>query len=123
MNIQSKLKVYYNSACPVCKAGIESQMQKMSVCEMQWNDVHKDNRSAAEISTDLEFVRERLHVIDENGDLQIGFDAFLAIWRNYPKEIWKYKVFGLPVLKQFCRFGYNVFAIALYRWNKWKSHW
>ena len=22
------MKVYYNSACPVCKAGIESQMEK-----------------------------------------------------------------------------------------------
>ena len=123
MSAKSKMKIYYNSACPVCKAGIEMQMRKDSVCKMLWNDVHKDNQLATEVGAGLEFVRERLHVIDENGDLQIGFDAFLAIWRNSPTESWKYKVFGLPVLRHLCCFVYNLFAIALYRWNKREKHW
>lgn len=118
-----KIKVYYNSACPVCKAGIESQRAKASACEIQWNDVHKNNDIVSEVNSDLEFVRERLHVIDENGQVQIGFDAFLTLWRHSPNESWKSKLLGLPLIKPLCHDAYNLFAAALYKWNKSKKHW
>ena len=116
------MKVYYNSACPVCKAGIEGQKGKDSTCEIQWNDVHRDNAVVADVDADLEFVRERLHVIDEDGSLHVGLDAFLAIWRNSPRERWKAAVFGLPVISSVCRIAYNVFAVALYRCNRLRKH-
>lgn len=117
------MKVYYNSACPVCNAGIEGQKGKGSSCEIQWADVHENNALISEVHAELEFVRERLHVVDENGKLHVGFDAFLAIWRNSPTERWKAVVMGLPLVKQLCRIGYNLFAAALYKWNKSKNHW
>ena len=117
------MKVYYNSGCPVCKAGIEGQMEKDSSCEIQWNDVHKDNNLVSEVESDLEFVRKRLHVIDEKGELQVGFDAFLAIWFNSPQEVWKAKLFGIPGIRQLCQLLYNIFAAVLYKWNKAKKHW
>jgi hypothetical protein len=48
MNDKAKIKVYYNSACPVCKAGIESQKGKESSCEIQWNDVHQHHDLVSE---------------------------------------------------------------------------
>lgn len=120
---EKSVKVYYNSACPVCKAGIEGQMEKGSSCEIQWSDVHKDNALVSEIQAELEFVRERLHVVDESGKLHVGFDAFLAIWKNSPTEQWKARLFGLPVIRQLCRVAYNLFAAALYKWNRSKNHW
>lgn len=121
MTGKPNLKVYYNSACPVCKAGIEWQKGKDAACNIRWNDVHSDNDLVTEIGADLEFARERLHVVDENGQLAIGFDAFLAIWRGYPRERWKATVLGLPVIKPICRRLYNHFAARLYRWNKSKK--
>jgi len=118
-----KMKVYYNSACPVCKAGIEGQKEKGSSCEIEWADVHKSNELVSEVHAELEFVRERLHVVDENGKLHVGFDAFLAIWRNSPTERWKARIFGVPLIKHLCRVTYNLFAAALYRWNRSKNHW
>lgn len=123
MTKTAKMKVYYNSACPVCKAGIEGQMGKESVCDIQWNDVHNNNGLVADVNSELEFVRERLHVIDEKGELQVGFNAFLAIWDNSPTEQWKAIIFGLPLLKQFGNLAYNLFAAGLYQWNKAKKHW
>jgi predicted DCC family thiol-disulfide oxidoreductase YuxK len=117
------MKVYYNSACPVCKAGIEGQMEKGMTCNVEWADVHKNNELVSEVSGELEFVRERLHVVDEKGGLHVGFDAFLAIWKNSPSEIWKARVLGLPAIKQLCRIAYNLFAAALYKWNRSKNHW
>jgi predicted DCC family thiol-disulfide oxidoreductase YuxK len=118
-----KIKVYYNSACPVCNTGIKWQMAKPAACDIQWNDIHRDNLLVDEINSDLEFVRERLHVVDEHGNVAVGFDAFLAIWRGYPKETWKAKLFGLPVIRQVCGLAYNYFAAKLYRWNTSKRRW
>jgi len=118
-----RMKVYYNSACPVCKAGIEGQMGKSSICEIQWLDVHSDNQKVAEVGADLEYVRKRLHAVDANGNLQVGFNAFLAIWRNSPNETWKARLLGLPLIKPFCEASYNLFAAALYKWNRAKKHW
>jgi predicted DCC family thiol-disulfide oxidoreductase YuxK len=120
---KSKMKVYYNSACPVCKAAIEGQKEKGSSCEIQWADVHQNNELVSEVHAELEFVRERLHVVDEKEKLHVGFDAFLVIWRNSPPERWKAAILGLPLIKHLCRIAYNLFAAALYKWNKSKNHW
>lgn len=36
----------------------------MEGCPMDWKDVHLDNALVKDLHTDLELVRERLHVID-----------------------------------------------------------
>lgn len=123
MNRKPVIKVFFNSACPVCNAGISFQQKKMQSCAVEWRDVHLDNKQVEEIGAGLEFVRERLHVIDEQGRLQIGFDAFIALWRNSPAEHWKAAVFSLPVIRQLSNLAYNGFARCLYRWNRRKQHW
>lgn len=123
MNNKANIRVYYNSACPVCRAGIEQQKTKMPSCPVQWQDVHTDNTLVKELNADLAFVRERLHVVDEHGKLNIGFDAFLTIWRHSPKEQWKASLLGLPIIKPIMRVLYNLFAKLLYIWNRSKKHW
>ncbi|UJP04529.1 MAG: DUF393 domain-containing protein [Nitrosomonas sp.] len=98
-------------------------MRKQSACETQWHDIHHHHQLINEIGADLAFARKRLHVIDERGELQVGFDAFLAIWRNSPTELWKCRMLGLPVIKQLCRLAYNGFAAALYCWNRLTKRW
>ncbi|MDV6344268.1 DUF393 domain-containing protein [Nitrosomonas sp. Is37] len=117
------IKVYYNSACPVCKAGIESQKSKMEGCSIEWKDIHSNPRLVTEINSEIEQVRERLHVVDEHDQIYIGFDAFLIIWRHSPSEKWKATLLGLPIIKQLGRIAYNQFAVMLYKWNKAKKHW
>jgi len=120
---KQKIAVYYNSACPVCKAGIESQMGKMQECSVEWKDVHSDSTLVNNLDSKLEFVRERLHVVNADGNIHVGFDAFLEIWRNSPKEHWKANFFGLPIIRQIATVSYNLFAAALYKWNRAKKHW
>ena len=57
------LKVYYNSACPVCRAGINSQRTRMTGCDVdvEWIDIHTLPDRLKEIGAEQEFVRERLH--------------------------------------------------------------
>lgn len=120
---EKTIKVYYNSACPVCNAGIKNQKSRISDCHIDWNDVHTQSGVHNEVSPNLELVRKKLHVRDKKGNIKVGIEAFEVIWRNSPNEHWKAKIISLPVIKQISVFLYNVFAEALYRWNRWKRHW
>ena len=117
------IRVYYNSACPVCNAGIKSQKTKTDNSNVDYDDVHLDHSLAKQLNAPLEFVRERLHVVDENQQLQVGMDAFITIWRHSPKEHWKATLFSLPGLHGLSVMAYNTFARGLYRWNRFKGRW
>ena len=119
-------KVYYNSACPVCNAGIKEQRQRMEACgikDIEWVDVHTNPEAVSEVGASLEQVRERLHVKDSDGQLNVGADAFTRLWSQTRGQRWLAKLLRLPVLKQLTHLAYNVFARLLYRWNRAKGHW
>lgn len=120
------IKVYFNSACPVCDAGIRYQQRKLANCGVQnveWKDVHINHVLANDVSADLEFVRERLHVIDAKGDIHVGFNAFIAIWRVTANKQWIARLASNPLLNPLLNGFYNVFARILYRWNRRNKHW
>lgn len=122
-NPNKALKVYYNSACPVCASGVNAQRSRMPGCDVTWNDVHSNPACRHEINSDLEFVRKRLHVVDEQGIAQIGIDAFVSLWRMSPSEQWKARLFSLPVVHPLSVWAYNAFAFCLYKWNKALKRW
>ena len=95
----------------------------MQECNVDWLDVHSNTESRKDISADLEFIRERLHAIDENGNVQVGIDAFITIWTHSPGERWKASLISLPVIRQLATFGYNIFARLLYKWNRGRGRW
>ena len=121
----SKTKVYYNSACPVCDAGIRHQKGKLDGCsaDIEWVDVHATHSAASEVSADLEFVRERLHVKDEAGNVHVGWDAFAELWSRTPGQRALAAVARAPGLRSVFRWSYNGFAALLYRWNRWHRRW
>ncbi len=90
---------------------------------MEWKDIHSNPTLVTEINSEIEQVRERLHVVDEHNQIYIGFDAFLTIWQHSPREKWKATLLSLPIIKQLGRIAYNQFAAMLYKWNKAKKHW
>src|SRR5688500_13511510 len=119
-------KVYYNSACPVCNAGIKDQRQRMEACgikDIEWVDVHQHPEAVSEVGASLEQVRERLHVKDPDGRLNVGADAFTQLWSQTHRQRWFSNLLRLPVIRQFMHLAYNIFARLLYCWNLAKRHW
>lgn len=119
-------KVYYNSACPVCNAGIKDQRQRMEACgikDVEWIDVHTHPEAVEEVGAPLEQVRERLHVKAEDGGLDVGADAFTRLWGQTPGQRWLATLLRFPVIRQITHLVYNAFARLLYRWNRAKGHW
>jgi predicted DCC family thiol-disulfide oxidoreductase YuxK len=120
-----QVKVYYNSACPVCRAGIASQKQRMQgrADEVAWIDVHADPGVTAEIGANCEFVRERLHVVDESGRLNVGADAFAVLWRRTEGQQRWARFIQAPLARSVAQVAYNLFAALLYRWNRARKRW
>jgi predicted DCC family thiol-disulfide oxidoreductase YuxK len=125
MKREPKTKVYYNSACPVCKAGIEYQQRKLGTGSdtVEWIDVHSRNEAACEVNPDLEFVRERLHVVDSQGNLHVGADAFSELWSKTPGQNKWARIARTPGLRRLWHWLYNGFAALLYRWNRINHRW
>jgi len=117
------VKVFYNSACPVCNAGVSYQKNRMKACDIEWADVHVDRDSIDDLDTDLDFIRERLHVKDDEGNVRIGIDAFITLWELSPGERWKARLFKSPLIHHVADVSYNTFARYLIRWNRSKGNW
>ena len=121
----SRVKVYYNSACPVCNAGITGQKRRMTGCavDVEWIDIHARPEALKEIGAQQEFVRERLHVVDEAGKVRVGTEAFEVLFaRTKGQHAWA-RLIALPFISTLARWGYNVFAALLYRWNRIMRRW
>ena len=115
--------VYYNSACPVCRTGIDAQKEWLKSCDIAWIDVHQHPESAEKLGIDLATIRERLHVVDEQGQLNVGADALSVLWLKTPALSWLGAFARWPVVRQLSGIAYNIFARLLYRWNLSLKHW
>jgi predicted DCC family thiol-disulfide oxidoreductase YuxK len=120
-----RLKVYYNSACPVCDAGIRGQRGRMRDCgaAVEWVDIHHDAQAVEEIGARRELVRERLHVQDAAGQVHIGADAFAELWSHTPRWRWLGALLRRPVIRPAANWCYDRFAAALYAWNRRRKRW
>lgn len=113
--------VYYNSACPVCDAGIRRQRGKMHDCAVNWVDIHARPELAQELGVDIESLRERLHVRDAAGKMHVGDRALALLWSQTSGQRWLAWLTGS--FGWLARPFYNSVARALYRWNRLRGHW
>ena len=123
----AKLTVWYNTKCPVCDAGINSQRNKLLAAvragDIEFRDINLEPDALARHGASLDDIRRRLHATDETGRLIVGADVMIAIWRATPGEGWLAALLGNPVILPLTRFGYDHFADVLFAWNRRKGHW
>lgn len=123
---EKPIEVFYNSACPVCDAGIEAQQRAM------WKGgaplpVFTDMTSAPNALDDehltLDHVRRHVYARDSAGRLHRGADAIALLWRATPGRRWLGRLLSLPVIRPVARVGYDWFADRLYAWNRRHGRW
>ena len=123
----AQLIVYYNTKCPVCDAGITQQRSKLRALAkahvVEWRDINLEPNALFRFGANIEAVRKRLHAVDAQGQLLVGIDVAIAVWRLTPGQAWLATLFDLPVMHGIAALAYNGFAAMLYRWNRGKKHW
>ncbi|PLC03761.1 DUF393 domain-containing protein [Variovorax sp. RO1] len=115
--------VYYNSACPVCDAGVCAMRDRLSGDSVEWVDVHARPEVLTPLGLQLEDVRERLHLVDASGTQRVGADAIAGVLALSPRWQWLAGPMRWPGLRAVGAWLYNTFARQLYRWNRSRGHW
>ncbi|MEY4561907.1 MAG: hypothetical protein RLZZ618_1184 [Pseudomonadota bacterium] len=123
MSDSSTPTVYYNSACPVCNAGVCSMRERLADDAMHWVDVHEHPEVLEPLGLELEDVRERLHVVGRDGAMVQGFDALVEAWSHLPRWGWTATPLRWRAVRPLGRLLYNAFARQLFRWNRRRGHW
>ena len=121
------LTVWYNTRCPVCDAGINRQRNRLLDAvrsgAVVFHDINLEPDALAAHGATLDDIRRRLHATDGDGQLIVGADVAIAIWRVTPGERWLATLFGNPLALPLTRFVYDRFADLLFAWNRRKGHW
>ena len=124
---RQRLVVWYNTRCPVCDAGIDWQRNKLLAAvragDIEFRDINEQPDALARYGVSLDDVRRRLHATDETGDLIVGADVAIAIWRLTKGEGWLASLLGNRLMLPLTRFIYDRFADVLFAWNRRKGHW
>ena len=116
------LVTYYNGACPVCRTGIHSYRawaDRLGRHDLAWLDIASEPELLAPLGLDVADVRRRLHVIDDQGRIHIGVDAFAALWETLPRRRWLARIIRAPGIHAVSAFLYDRgLAPALDAWNR-----
>ena len=123
---QRPIEVFYNSACPVCDAGVDGQrraMLKRSAGTLAWTDMTGSPDALAGENLTLDHVRRHIYVRDSTGRLHRGAAAIALLWRATPGRRWLGWLISLPGIRAVARVGYDWFADRLYAWNQRHGRW
>lgn len=125
MQEKPELTVFYNTSCPVCDAGINMQKNKLVQAVkagiIEFRDINLEPGALARFGSSVDDVRRRLHALDPGGELLIGADVAVAIWRRRPGQNWLARLTGNKLILPFSRFVYDRFADVLFAWNRRKG--
>ena len=123
----AELTVWYNTRCPVCDAGITHQKKRLieavKAGRIEFRDINLAPDALARFGASLEDIRRRLHATDAQGQLLVGADVAVAVWRATPGERWLAVLLGNRIVLPVTRFAYDRFADLLYAWNRRKGRW
>lgn len=105
-----KITVFYDGACGLCAKEI-AHYKKIAPNEIfDWVDITQDSTLFTALGYKISDGLKALHAQDRTGNMHIGVDAFLLIWRQI--KCWKMLaiLIGLPVIRHIASFIYKYFA-------------
>ena len=111
-------RTFYNADCPVCSAGVAHIRRLTGGEDDLWVDITTRPDALVNYGADVEAVKKRLHVIDQEGVLRVGIPAFAALWDETPRYRRLARILRLPLVRQGAAAFYELLAIVLYAWNK-----
>jgi uncharacterized protein (TIGR01777 family) len=117
----SNCEVWFNGDCPVCSleiGGYEKLARRRDV-PMRFHDSMRVTQPLATYGLRREHLERRLYLRDEQGRIQSGFRAVLAIWARLPGYRGLARVFSWPPLLAICETIYDhIVAPGLAYWAR-----
>ncbi|MTI08992.1 thiol-disulfide oxidoreductase DCC family protein [Curvivirga aplysinae] len=102
--------VFYDGACGLCSKEIKYYQRIAPHGIFQWFNIADSLEELKDFKISEVNALKQLHVVDEDGILHIGLDAFIVIWSNL--RYWKIAAFlvSLWPIRPTLSILYNKFA-------------
>ena len=110
------ISVFYDDKCGLCTREINYYKKICPKEAFDWKGVSTSKQALEDDGISISYALRILHAKDQNGDMHLGVDAFILIWRQI--KGWKYlAVFvSLPIIYGIAGFFYKRFSN--WRFNK-----
>ena len=107
------ITVFYDGKCSLCSAEINYYKKISSKLIFNWEDISQSKDKLDLLGVSSIDALKLMHVVDHQGKIHIGVDAFILMWQNMSQWTFVAKIASLPVF-------YNI-AVLLYRvFAKWR---
>lgn len=113
------LTVFYNGACPICRAEIHHYRgitERRGLSTLIWRDLSEEPNVLAAYDLTPAQAKRRLYTADAEGALRSGVDSFIAIWERLPRYRHIARLTRLPGLYTIAGFTYDRLAVPLLAW-------
>ena len=114
----TKLRVFYDGACPMCQKEIAVYRRADTAGAIDWLDVSMDT-SGEVLPLPRELLLARFHVQTPIGELISGARGFIALWREVPGWRGLARVCSLPGVPFILELGYKLFLRIRPRIQRW----
>lgn len=113
MKPQDKAKqgsIFFDGLCVLCSAEIEHYRKQKGSERFEFVDITAPNFDPSAHGLDPYAVHKFMHVKDTNGRLQVGVEAFRAIWKELPRYQFLYRMTDNRIAHSIMELGYTGFV-------------
>ena len=77
--------VFYDGGCPLCRREIAHYRRLDGAERIEWMDITRDDSLLRSLGIPFGKAMERLHVLQPDGEVATGVQAFAVIWDELPR--------------------------------------
>lgn len=112
------LSVFYDGRCGLCDREIAFYRRHAAADSVLWLDIWQQEAALLAAGLSQAQCLQKLHLLDEQGRLHTGVDAFTLMWQTVPKLRGLAKLARFAAFKNLLGLGYKVFLV----WYQRQSH-
>jgi len=79
---------FYDGGCPLCRREVQHYRRIDHASAVQWIDIDTEGDLLEEFGITRATAMSRFHVLDQEGQMQTGAAAFVALWSALPYYRW-----------------------------------
>jgi predicted DCC family thiol-disulfide oxidoreductase YuxK len=107
--------VFYDGGCPLCRREIGHYLRIDNDQRINWVDVNDAAGLLDKYDLTYEQAMRRMHVVDSDGSIVSGVDAFAVLWRHLPRYRWLSIIVSMPGVRWLGEQLYSLFARRRYQ--------
>jgi len=104
------ITVFYDGKCGLCSKEINHYRKIAPVGVFDWQDITESADDLKQEGISLAQGLKLLHAKDSNGQMHVGVDAFILIWKQLKRWRVLAVIVGLPIIRQIAKAAYRAFA-------------